>query len=437
MNRREYLLTAGGLGLLPLAGCIDSSDSQSNDTAESDGDDSSEKPPSGSDDSSDTETEDGSPRAIKLGLLVPETGNLDTLGPSIRTTVELVGEQLENSTAFSVDLAAEDTGTDPDTAISAAAGLVDDGYPMIVGPLSSNVSLSVGREIAVPDETIQVAPGNRQPEYSALTGDWTFRTAAPNQLQGAALARIATEQLDATTAATITIGDRYGTTIAEEFASTFENTADGSVTNRETIGIDQSSYSDELSRVLDGEPDALLVAAFTQSGEQLLADFYSEFDRADMPLLVPDSLQKETLQKEVDADLTNIVGVTADYTGPGAGQFDNLYRANTGDAPNVSGFVRHTYDSAAVLVLANAAAGQNDPAAIRDELRAVTAPDGEEITPDALANGVELAAEGTAIQYRGASGEIQFDENGDLLSPDYQQWRFTGTGIDSVGTITL
>jgi ABC-type branched-subunit amino acid transport system substrate-binding protein len=87
-------------------------------------------------------------------------------------------------------------------------------------------------------------------------------------------------------------------------------------------------------------------------------------------------------------------------------------------------------------VLANAAAGENSGAAVRDNMRTVAQGDGEEITPGNLADGIEMAANGDAVNYQGVSGPVAFDEAGDLAAATYEYFEFTDSGVATIETIT-
>jgi hypothetical protein len=74
-------------------------------------------------------------------------------------------------------------------------------------------------------------------------------------------------------------------------------------------------------------------------------------------------------------------------------------------------------------------AKSSDPKAMRDALRQVANPPGEPIEPDDFQHAFERLSQGTKINYRGASGEVDFDDHGDVVTP-IEVWK-----IDDSGTI--
>ncbi|WP_181692875.1 ABC transporter substrate-binding protein [Natronomonas sp. LN261] len=173
-------------------------------------------------------------------------------------------------------------------------------------------------------------------------------------------------------------------------------------------------------------PDAVMVVGFPESGIQLFRDFYSEFaaDVPDLDIVVPDGLIDADLPGEVDNDMDNVIGTAPAAGGPGADFFDSEYQAAYGSEPGV--FTAQAYDAMAINVLAATAAGENDGSALRDRVRTVSNPDGEEFGPETLVDAVEAVAAGDRIDYVGASSSVNFDVNGDVATAAYDVIDFDG-----------
>jgi hypothetical protein len=61
---------------------------------------------------------------------------------------------------------------------------------------------------------------------------------------------------------------------------------------------------------------------------------------------------------------------------------------------------------------------------IRDHLRVVANPPGEPIYPGEFQKAFALLSEGKEINYEGATGTVDFDQNGDVLTP-IEVWQFS------------
>ena len=187
--------------------------------------------------------------------------------------------------------------------------------------------------------------------------------------------------------------------------------------------------SDSGSSGGGGGPDLLVVIGYPESGIQLFRDYYSASDGAE-DILIPDGLQDPSLPGQVGNAMDNVTGTAPAAGGPNQEAFASLYQDTYDETPGV--FTSQSYDSAAALILANVAAGENNGTAVRDQLRQIANPDGTSYGPGEFLDAVEAAANGENINYQGASSAVNFDQNGDPASAAYQIWEFAGQDADSV-----
>jgi len=167
--------------------------------------------------------------------------------------------------------------------------------------------------------------------------------------------------------------------------------------------------------------DGLIVIGYPESGIQLFRDFYGATD-GELPVLVPDGMQDATVPGQVGESMGNVTGTAPAAGGPNQEAFTSAFEDEYGSAPGV--FTSQTFDSVAIQILANAAAGENDGGAIRDQMRRIANPGGSTVGPATLVEGVEMAANGEDINYQGASSTTNFDDAGDPASAAYSVWEF-------------
>ena len=398
VNRRDVLKGAGAAGLAAMAGCLDGDD-----------------------------------EGPMVGVLMPESGDLGTLGATIRDGALLAQTVIERETDVELDVRVEDTQTDPEAGVSAAERVVDAGYPAVVGPAASNVNLPVCRQVFIPSEVVGCSPSSTTPELTTLEDDdYVFRTCPSDALQGPVMAQVARERRDAATTSTLFLNDDYGQALEGTYVDAFEDDG-GDVLERVPFEPEQASYTGRLEEALEPDPDILMVVGFPQSGIQLFRDFYADFDTG-VDIIVPDGLRDSGLPDEVGDDMENVIGTAPLSDGPAADFFNEEYQSEYDSDPTV--FNGQAYDAMAVLALANLAAGvTNDGTDIRDNLREVTAGGGQEFTGAELGAAAEAAADGEDIEYRGVSSEVVFDDNGDMEAITYELFAFEDGGITTVDTI--
>ncbi|MCD2202264.1 ABC transporter substrate-binding protein [Halobacterium sp. KA-6] len=423
VNRRDVIRGLGAAGVAGLAGCTGG-----------DGGGSDETTTGGSVGDTNTTSDGGSTsRTLMQGVLLPTTGDLADLGAPIRDGAILPQTLLEGETDFELDFSVQDTQTDPNAGQSAAQTLRNGGYPAVTGAASSEVTIAVAENVFIPSGMVGCSPASTSPAITDLEDNGLiFRTPPTDALQGQVLAQVAVEQHQASTAATMYVNNSYGQLLAESFNSAFQD-QDGQVAQEVSFQKGQSSYTSRISQALNDNPDVIVVIGYPESGIQLFRDFYSDFD-TDVPILVTDGMRSASLPADVGNPLDNVTGTAPLAAGPGRDYFDEQYQAEYGEEPGV--FTSQAFDATAVCLLANAAAGENSGAAIAQEMQNVANPGGEEVTPSTLAEGLEMAAEGTEIQYSGASSAVDFDENGDLKAATYEYFGFQeGGGIETLDEI--
>ncbi|MFC6716444.1 ABC transporter substrate-binding protein [Natrialbaceae archaeon GCM10025810] len=402
LRRRDYLSGIGAVGVGGLAGCVD--DLPGVGTVRTD---------------EGTSWED---RTIKLGVIQPLSGDLEPFGEPLSNAATLPIEQLE-AKELPIDFEHEvkDSETDPETGVTAGAALVDEGYPMINGAANSDVTIQLAKQALIPYRTVCCSPASTSPTITSLNdGGFVFRTVASDALQGVALAKQAVEDLGHSSAATLYVNNDYGWQLSQAFTRTFENEYDGTVTAEVPIEEERDGYVDELEAAREGGPELLVVIAYPETGIPLFQDFYET--GGDEDVLVPDGLRDPDVATAVGESMDEVRGTAPRSDGPGLSFFEEQYEAAYDESPGI--YTANSYDASAVLLLANAYAGQNDGPAIANAVRQVTDDSGEEVGPETLAEGLERAARGEEVSYRGASSDVVFDENGDIVDATYEYWRF-------------
>jgi len=133
--------------------------------------------------------------------------------------------------------------------------------------------------------------------------------------------------------------------------------------------------------------------------------------------------------------ISGALGTVPGASGTALDNFTEQWEADVGG--EVTAFVPHTWDATVLMMLAAELADENTGTAIKDNLRAVANSPGTEVSDPCEA--MELIRNGEEINYQGASGDIQFDENGDTVG-SYDVWTVQEEGalevIDQVTPTT-
>ncbi len=323
-----------------------------------------------------------------------------------------------------VDLSIEDTQTDPNAGTAAANSLIDAGVPFVCGSASSGVNVPVSQQVFIPNEVVGCSPSSTALSVTNLEdNDYIFRTAPSDTLQGRVMAQVASDRLGGSTTATLFVNNDYGQQLSNRYSNVFADTFGGTAQAQVAFNQGESSYTSVIQEALADGPDVLTIIGYPEDGAQIFRDYYSASDGSE-DIIVPDGLRDGALPGQVGNDMDNVLGTAPAAGGPNQEAFNGAYEDEYGEAPGV--FTSQSFDSVAIGILANAAAGENDGTAIRDQMRNIANPDGTEVGPQNFVEGVEMAAGGENINYQGASSATNFNEAGDPASAAYSIWEFAG-----------
>lgn len=111
-----------------------------------------------------------------IGAAVSRTGATDAIGESVVRGIEIAVDELGADLSVRFD----DTGGDPERAAAAAEAQIDDGCPVVIGPISSDVALRV-REVGERREVAHLPAVGGNPELTQPGTRYTFRYAGSNR----------------------------------------------------------------------------------------------------------------------------------------------------------------------------------------------------------------------------------------------------------------
>ncbi len=375
---------------------------------------------------------------LVVGNLNAFTGSLAEFGPPLRNSVALAADHVNAAGGIqgaSMVIISRDTGVNPVQGVDAARALVDvENAVAIVGALSSGVSIAAAEAVVVPNGRILISGASTAPAITILDDDdFVFRTAVSDAAQGVVLAELAMRE-GYETAGVMYVNNAYGEGLTDQFEKTYTELG-GRVLNRVPHEDTQPTYTSELARATEGDPDVLVTISYTGQAQVYVREAL-EGGYANTFLFV-DAVKGPEWIEAIDAwdELEGTVGTVPG--GPDRAEknaFESAYTAAYGFAPTHP-FMGEHYDAAVLIALAAAKAGTTtDAAAIRDAMRDVANSPGELVGPgrEGIARAMQLIAEGKDINYEGTAGNVDLDDNGDVFG-SIEIWKVEGGEIVSTG----
>lgn len=355
---------------------------------------------------------------VKVGFLGGFTGGIESLTPPIfdgaRLAVQHVNEQggiLGGQTL--VMPSGDTTCADASAASNAADRMVNtENVTAIVGALCTGATIAAANNAAIPGGVLMVSPASTAPAVSELDdNDLVFRTVPSDAFQGEMLAKLLLDRGMDFVAVTYVNND-YGRGLSNAFSAAFE-AGGGTVAENLAHEDNRADYRSELGSLSASGADTLVVLAYADtSGQTVLRQAYESgmFTR----FVGADGMIGNSLIEAVGADV--LEGMVATRPGspdlPGTDIFNAAAEAAGIDPSAV--FAAQAYDAAFLVALAIEQNGSAEREGLSQALRSVSSAPGEIILPGEWEKAVELIAQGVEINYEGASGTHEFDENGDV-----------------------
>jgi len=387
---------------------------------------------------------------LKLGGLFPTTGDLSSIGQNMPKAANLAVDTINACGGVNeqpVELIQEDTQTDPNAGSAAMSKLAEvDQVAGVIGAFASSVS-GATIDIAVRNEVMQISPGSTSPVFTerATAGDFNgywARTAPPDTYQAQALAQLASDR-GFERVSTVVINNDYGVGFEQEFVKSFKELGGTVVNEDDPVRYDPkaTTFDSEAAAAFGNDPDAVLGVLYAETGSLLMRAAYQQGLSEGVTELLTDGVYSPEFVDDVgqtpegQSIISGALGTVPGASGTALDNFREKWEADVGG--EITAFVPHTWDATVLMMLAAELADENTGTAIKDNLRAVANSPGTEVSDPCEA--MELIRNGEEINYQGASGDIEFDENGDTVG-SYDVWTVQEEGalevIDQVTPTT-
>lgn len=335
-----------------------------------------------------------------------------------------------------VNLILRDTQVDPKVGVDAAKALVDlEKVPVLIGAVSSGVSMPILTSVSVPSKVMQISCCSSSTVFTGLAKDgktkglW-FRTFTTTRNNAAVAAKIIKEK-GYNKVIIFYKNDDWGQDIGKLVKADLEALGI-TVTASIAINDGQPSYRAEVVEALKSNPETVYAALYPKEGIAVMREWISLGGTQKM--VVANSLKSEEFRDSVGFKyLGQLIG--HDSTSPrtaSAASFTSLYKKAFNKEPSGPG-LPNIFDAVMISLLAMEASPTLSGEAIARSVAKVTDPKGTAIFPDeaGIKQATALLAQGKTISYQGGTGAVSFDKYGDVSAPGVS-WHFSEKGIEEL-----
>jgi ABC-type branched-subunit amino acid transport system substrate-binding protein len=385
---------------------------------------------------------------LVIGDSVPLTGDLSPFGPPGQKAADMAVAEINSAIQqagvdHTVSVVHEDNETSPQAAVQAARKLVEsDGASCLAGAWASADSLPTAQSVTIPEGVLQISPASTSTELTPVEDDGLLNRVPPaDNLQGPVLAQTISEELGGAQGKTINIGarnDAYGEAFTDAVTAGFEELG-GSVGQSVLYDPEQPSYNSEAQQIVSGNPDGIVIIDFPETFEKVGPALQRTGQWDQNKTYITDGLASGDLVEALDPLMEGIRGTAPGTPEAGASSqaFDQLYTQSEPRNVDRNTFDAQNFDAVILCYLAAVAAGSTDGQEMADQLRAITGPGGTKYTWQQLPDAINALQNGDDIDFVGAAGEIDLDDNGDPTKGVYDVYRIENADFSPIRQVDV
>jgi branched-chain amino acid transport system substrate-binding protein len=363
----------------------------------------------------------GAQESIRLGTLCPLTGAGGPYGPQMQQAVVAVVKEINDGGGIHghpIQLFNEDSQTNPEAAVRAAHKLIEvNKVSAIIGTWASAVTMAVA-PVCFNNKVFEISVSGADVITHLKDDDYIWRTQPNSILQAHVHAKFSLQK-GWRNIVYMAVQTPYAKTLGDTYCKDME-AGGAKVLDFMIYEADKSSYRSELTKALTGKPDLIMLMGYTPDSIVIFKELYKmDYKGA---IQGPTFAINQKLIDNVGAEVAEGAYSLDPATDPDSPAYKNCVRVlGTADVNN---YAAQTYDHINVIALALAQGKVYSGTGIRDNVRKISNPPGIQV--GTFQEGMKLLKEGKKINYQGASGAVDFDANGDILSRPFSYYQVKG-----------
>ncbi|MGJ8609863.1 MAG: ABC transporter substrate-binding protein [Octadecabacter sp.] len=362
---------------------------------------------------------------IAVGSLTPNTGGGGPFGPNITAAHKRVADAANAAGGIlgrQIRVYQENSETNPETAVRAADKLINvNGVNAILGTWSSSVTLGVMPKCQAAD-VVQMCTSSSSDIPIADEKGLVFNFQPLSPIWGRAIGNLVKSR-GIENYALMALNNDFTRSMMEGF---IEVVGQDALENEPFFyNAQQSSYRSEVTQLIANNPEAVFVPSYVTDFTAVYKELYRQgFEGT----VITTSLSTGPQFKEAIGDAAD--GIIHGFPVPAINS--PAYKEYLSEAGlEDTGSVQHPFgtagrDQMTTLLLAMEKAGTTDGPAVAQAVWDVTTGEGKTAVYN-LADGLAALRAGEDINYSGASGSIEFDEEGMVLGRDFQLSEIQGS----------
>lgn len=161
-------------------------------------------------------------QVYRIGALLPLSGSLENYGRSVKNGLMLALNDINNEGGIKgkkLDILFEDDGSDEKKAVERTNSLVQARLPLIIGGVTSNIALAVA-PVCEKNKVVLLSPTASSPKLSG-SGQYIFRNYPSDNLEGRIMAEYAVRRMKVRSVSIFNVDNEYGNGLKDVFKDRF------------------------------------------------------------------------------------------------------------------------------------------------------------------------------------------------------------------------
>lgn len=379
----------------------------------------------------------GSSQALKIGYILPQTGQLAQEGlgkpqiAGVKYAIKLIndaggvnGQQIPNPPGA-------DETDDASKANVNVQNLFNDNVDAIIGAAASGQTLAIIDKV-VQNQVVECSGSNTAPTLTDYKDNgYYFRTAPSDALQGPVLGNLVV-QTGHKRIVVAARADDYGRGLQDATVAAIQK-AGGTVVDKPTYDTAATDFSSLVTKIQNDRPDAVVLISFGEAAQILKGLVEAGLGPDKIGIFGADGERSEELPSQVDPSNPKVLDGMMGTAPSSADNKKFISDIKSFDSSlKTEQYAAQVFDCTTTVALAAEEAKSSDPAKIKEHMIDVTK-DGTKCT--SYADCKKLLDDGKNIDYDGASGPLDFDAHGEPASSTIEVWSFKDGKLVTVKTV--
>ena len=353
---------------------------------------------------------------VKIGHVGPISGSIAHLGKDNENGAKMAVEELNakgvmiGGKKVKLELVLEDDAGDPKQGTAVAQKLADMKVSGVIGHLNSGTSIPASKIYSAAGIP-QISPSATNPAFTRAGYKTTFRVVADDVHLGGTLGRYAVSTLKGKSIAVIDDRTAYGQGVAEEFVKAVKK-AGGNIVGQEFTTDKATDFMPILTTLKGKKPDVIFFGGMDAVAGPMMRQMKNLGINA--KFMGGDGICSSELAKLAGDGMADGQVVCAEAGGVEGSQKAGLDKFNADFKKkfnaDVQVYAPYVYDALNVMVAAMVKAGSSEPAKYLPELAKTD-------------------------KFKGVTGDISFDEKGDVKNGALTLYTYKGGKRDAIAVV--